>query len=198
MQVLYVDCCVRKTESRTSRLADAFLRSLKNSYPGHTLKKVVLQDEKVVPLNLTTMRRREALAMAGQIHDPIFRYAWDFAEVDYIVMAAPFWDMSFPALLKAYIEQVCMTDITFRYEDNRSVGLCSAEKLVYLTTAGGFIGDNIHGRGYIETVCNMLGIPEVYDVTVEGLDIEGADVEQLMKAGIEQAEALASRIGEWQ
>lgn len=194
MRVLYVDCCIRKEESRTAQLADAFLRTLKRRYAKFTLQTVVLQDECISPLNLRMLRHREALAAADQWHDPVFRYARDFAEADLIVIAAPYWDLSFPALLKAYLEQVCVSGITFTYEETGSVGLCKAIALVYLTAAGGMINQNPFARGYLEALCGLWDIPEIYDVTAEGLDLAGAESTKIMQHACAEAEALADKI----
>ena len=42
-------------------------------------------------------------------------YAKQFAGADTIVIAAPFWDLSFPAILKTYIENIYVTGIVSRY-----------------------------------------------------------------------------------
>ena len=45
--------------------------------------------------------------------------------------------MSFPAILKIYLERISVTDLTFGYsEEGAMVGLCRASKLLYITTRG--------------------------------------------------------------
>lgn len=51
----------------------------------------------------------------GDYRDPLFRYAKQFAQAADIVVAAPYWDLSFPAILKVYLEQICVTGLTFQY-----------------------------------------------------------------------------------
>ena len=36
-------------------------------------------------------------------------------EADEIVIGAPYWDLSFPAALKTYLEHCCVCDVTFHY-----------------------------------------------------------------------------------
>lgn len=79
----------------------------------------------------------ESLLKDGKFDDPMFRYAKQFANADEIVVAAPFWDLSFPAKLKIYLEQIAVAGITFRYTNGRPTGLCKAKKLTYITTSGG-------------------------------------------------------------
>ena len=60
--------------------------------------------------------------------------------------------------------------------------MCRAKKLYYLTTSGGFIGENDFGFSYIEALAkNFFGITEIHRYAAEGLDIFGADVEQIME-----------------
>ena len=64
-----------------------------------------LNQENIVPLNRELLEKRERLISGQNKNDPMFYYARQFAEADEIVIAAPFWDLSFPGILKAYMEQ---------------------------------------------------------------------------------------------
>ena len=110
------------------------------------ITEVNLNLENMEPLNRTTLQKRERLLREGELDDPMFRYAKQFAEADEIVIAAPFWDLSFPAKLKIYMEQITVSGITFRYINGRPSGLCRAKRLTYITTSGGPILDDF---GYL-------------------------------------------------
>ena len=56
---------------------------------------------------------KHGFKMVYEFNDHIFDYAKDFAKADTIVIAAPFWDLSFPASLKCYIEAINILGITF-------------------------------------------------------------------------------------
>ncbi len=105
-----------------------------------------------------------------------------FAAADTIVIAAPFWDLSFPAMLKQYFEQISAIGITFKYsEEGYPVGLCKAKKLYYVTTAGGMFFPEEYGFGYIRALAeNFYGIKECIMFKAIGLDIDGADEEQIL------------------
>ena len=133
--VLYVDCCIRREQSRTKRLADAFLSALPSDCRVEHLD---LMAEDLSYFKDSYFAQREQLLAADERDHPRFRYAHQFAEADLIVMAAPFWDLAFPALLKVYIEQVSVDGITFGSTEAGLRGLCRASKLVFLTTRGGF------------------------------------------------------------
>ena len=101
-----------------------------------------------------------------------------------MLIAAPYWDLSFPALLKVYFEQLFVVGITFGYTDSGAEGHCRAEKCLYITTAGGTIGKYDMGSQYIAGLCEtMLFIPQFDVLQVENLDIQGMDSEALLREG---------------
>ena len=116
----------------------------------------------------------------------VFELAVKFASADEVVIAAPYWDMSFPASLKLYIEQLCVNKLTFCYnEKGMPCGLTKIKKAVYLTTAGGYIGSNNFGFDYIKGVfSNLFGIADISFFSAEGLDIYGNDSEKILSDAI--------------
>ena len=49
-----------------------------------------------------------------------------FADADDIIIAAPYWDLGFPAQLKTYIENIYVTGIVSAYNDHGSRAACAA------------------------------------------------------------------------
>ena len=119
----------------------------------------------------------------------MFALARQFAQADDIVVAAPYWDLSFPAVLKQYIEQINVSGVTFRYsEEGIPEGLCKANRLFYITTAGGDFVPDDYGYGYIKALAeNFYGIKTVELIKAAGLDIVGADVEQILSSCEEES-----------
>ena len=75
---------------------------------------------------------RDRLISEGSLDSPVFDLARQFSEAETIVIAAPYWDLSFPAVLKQYFEQVNVVGITFRYtEEGIPEGLCKADRIFY-------------------------------------------------------------------
>lgn len=91
----------------------------------------------------------------------MFDIGKDFAEADEIVIGAPYWDLSFPAALKIYIEHAAVMGMTFHYtEEGRCEGLCRAKHLTYITTGGGQVSAMNYGYEYLCGIASMFGIPE--------------------------------------
>ncbi len=113
----------------------------------------------------------------------LFRYARQFAEADEIIIAAPYWDLLFPAVLRTYFEMVTVTGVTFYYTpEGIPKGLCKASRILYVMTAGGPVGDYNFGFDYVKALAHTFyGIPETICVKAENLDIVGADPEKILQ-----------------
>ena len=172
--ILYVNACVREN-SRTKRLADCLLDNMQGE-----VTELHLTDHEFPVVNEEFLNKRDRLISDGTFTDPVFDLARQFAEAEKIVIAAPFWDLSFPASLKQYLEQINVVGITFRYtEEGIPEGLCKADKLYYVTTAGGEFFPEDYGFGYVKALAqNFYGISDVELIKVTGLDITGAPVEE--------------------
>ena len=121
-----------------------------------------------------------------EFDDPMFELAKQFSQADTIVIAAPFWDLSFPASLKQYFEQINVLGLTFVYTDEGiPSGLCKAKNLYYVTTAGGTYFPEEYGFGYVKALAqNFYGISDVQLIKALGLDIAGADVQDILQGVI--------------
>lgn len=182
MSILFINACVRP-ESRTKILADEVLKYLQGE-----VVEIDLENEGIMPLTGKSLEKRNELLRAKKFDDETFKYAHMFAEAEEIVIAAPFWDLSFPAVLKNFIEAVNVSGITFKYtSEGKIAGLCKAKRLIYVASAGGNIGEENCGFGYIKSLCERLyGINDLIFIKAEGLDIWGADVDNILNTAKRQ------------
>ena len=174
--ILFVNACTRR-ESRTMRLAEYVLGQMQGEVERVDLYRMhfPLTDEEF-------LIKRDRLTAEGRFDDPMFDLAEQFAAADKIVIAAPYWDLSFPAVLKQYLEQVTAHGVTFVY-DSQGIpeGRCRAAELIYVTTVGAIQLPMDYGYGYVKALAQIYyGIPEVRLVQAEGLDLAGADPEQIL------------------
>ena len=175
--ILLINACVR-TDSRTKRLTDALLKELDGE-----ITEVVLSEIDFPVVDEAFLQKRDALIAEKQWDDPIFNLAMQFKSADTIVVAAPYWDLSFPSSLKQYFEQINAMGTTFDYSDEGlPIPLCKAEKLYYVTTAGGDFFPEQSGFGYVQALAqNFYHIKDVKLIKATGLDIEGAPVEKILR-----------------
>ncbi len=175
--VLFINACVR-SGSRTKRLADHLL-----SMMDEPITEVKLEELSFPVVDSSFLDKRDRLRESGDFSDPIFDPGKQFASADTIVIAAPYWDLSFPAALKAYFEQINVVGLTFDYSaDGAPIGLCKAEKLYYITTSGGDFAPDEFGFGYVDALAKgYYGIRETKLIKATGLDIFGADPEMILR-----------------
>ena len=196
-QLLFINACVRGEQSRSLKLARRFLEGWQKAHPDGAVTEVDLCRDRLVPQYPEVLAERDALWSAGKLDDPMFAPARQFAAADRIVMAAPFWELSFPAILKIYLERITVTNITFGYDaDGRNVGLCKAKKLLLITTRGGDFSRPETawmemGARQLEALCAMYGIPSFQCLTAQGLDDIRNDKEAILAQAMDQAEKLA-------
>ena len=174
MSILFINACVREN-SRTLGLAKSILSSMSGE-----IIEVNLNQENIVPLNRELLEKREGLLRSKSKDDPMFYYARQFANADEIVIAAPFWDLSFPAILKAYMEQITVSGITFEYTNGIPCGLCRAKSLTYVTTSGGPIFADF-GYEYIKALAkDFYGISQTKAYRAMNLDVNMIAAEDVL------------------
>ena len=180
MKILFVNSCVRDN-SRTLTLSKAYL----NKYCTDDIISVVnVAKKNLSPLNAQTLKEREDDISKQNLTEDKYSLAYEFAAADKIVIAAPFWDFSFPSMLRVYIEQVAVNGITFGYPHGAPTGYCMAEELVYITTAGGYIGEKSSLEHYLNELCAMFGIGKLTFIKAEGLDITHNNPDEILNEAI--------------
>ena len=192
MKLLYIDCCitVHGSASRTAALAETFLSAWRAAHPEADIETLDLKTLTLNPLLGNALRLRETLQGEGRTEGASFALARQFAAADRIVIAAPYWELSFPAQLRLYIEHIAAQGITFDYTSQDQVGLCRAEKLLFLTTAGGSLEANC-GSEHWRALCPFFGIGEYNFIGAPMQDVKEIDHEALLRDALAQAKALA-------
>lgn len=182
-KILFINACLREN-SRTLELSRYLLSRLDGE-----ISEVNLYKENLLPLDEKALEKRNNHDFSGEE----FGFAKEFRDADTIVIAAPFWDLSFPATLKVYLENITVSGITFEYsKEGMPVGKCRANKLYYITTSGGYIGENNFGYSYVKALSeNFFGICDVRFFSAEGLDIFGKDVDKIMNDAKDKIKELS-------
>ncbi len=175
MKVLLIDGAFRDG-SRTRRLAEYYVEKF---HSADCVERVELGDCYPAPLDRESLRVYNRAVENADYQDEIFDCAKQFVAADVILIAAPFWNYSIPAALHAYLELVCSQGVSFDMDEKGNYfSLCHAKKLVFFTTAGGYIPEVNCAFGYIQELCRAFWrIDDVRCYQAEALDIIGTDVE---------------------
>ena len=187
-KLLYIDACIRNAESRTKRIAEPVIESLRNSYD---ITALTLNDLDLTVVQEELIRKRNG----GDIDPTVMRWAETVRDADRIVIAAPFWDMSFPAALKVFFELCSIFNVTFTSDDKTCHGNCKAEKLLYITTRGMNIatGDPLEqATPYLKALSWLWGIGPLQVVAAQNMDyVSPAEIEEKIRTAISEGLEIA-------
>lgn len=198
-KVLYIKANIKQPgESRTFKISNNFIDEYKQKNPKDDIFTLDLYNEDIGFLQSKDLQTIYGPKTEESKKHPILKYAYQFAEADKYVVAVPMWNLSFPAILKAYMDYISITGITFKYTATGPVGLCQGKKAVYITTRGGeykhgAAAELEMGERYIKALFAFYGIKDFQCISAENLDVMGADVNSILKETIDKAIKIADQ-----
>lgn len=186
-KLMVIDSCMREG-SRTRRILRAAMEVLSGRYDVETVDVNALALPPVTPETL-------AERSSGVVPEETVAVARRIASADRLVIAAPFWDMSFPAALKAFFENMSLFGVTFTDNGRTCEGLCRCRRVMYITTRGMDIETGSardQGSSYIGALSSLWGLGEVITVAAWNLDyLQGEELEKKLGDTETLARALA-------
>ncbi|MDP4181772.1 MAG: FMN-dependent NADH-azoreductase [Bacillota bacterium] len=198
-KILYIKADAKlEGQSRTFKISDSFIEEYKKINPNDEIITLDLYEEGISFLpkgELDDLHRPKE--GTGRDH-PILKYAFQFLEADKYIIAEPLWNLSIPAILKAYIDYITVTGITFKYTASGPVGLCAGKKAVNIVSRGGNYTTEPYasfemGDRYLRTIFGFLGITDFTTISAEGLDVIGNDVDAIIQKAIIEAKEKANK-----
>ena len=180
--LIYINACMR-AGSRTQRIATPIIEELRKRYNVETID--LTKNLYHVADNYTLEDRNQGIVPPEHV-----ALAKKIAASDRIVIAAPFWDMSFPSALKVFFENMSLFGITFDSNDKECYGLCKAEKVMYITTRGMNIstGDPLEqATPYIKALSYLWGWGELTVISAQNMDYSTPEeIEEKVSKAIEE------------
>jgi FMN-dependent NADH-azoreductase len=124
-------------------------------------------DANTTPAAQRTPQQQDALSFSDEL-------VAELKSADILVIACPIYNFSVPAALKAWIDQVCRSGLTFNYSPNGPVGLLENKKAYIVITSGGTeVGSAIDfTSGYLRHIMGFIGIKDVTFVAADRLMID--------------------------
>ena len=182
-KLLYLNVNIREQDSRTKRIADAFLNEIKDKYQ---IEEINIDQLEIYPKNNAYFRTTE-------INKNDERLAKLVASADKLLIATPFWDMSFPSKLKVFIERATFPGITMSATDDMR-GVSGVEEVLVITTRGWDIKDYDELDGissYMKGLQLLWGIDKYHIISANGLDVYLDKVDELVETAIKEAKEYA-------
>ncbi|EJT6614460.1 MAG: FMN-dependent NADH-azoreductase [Clostridium perfringens] len=195
-KVLYIKANIKNEgESRTFKVSDSFVEEYKKNNPEDEIITLDLYKENIDFLRADDLGKLFGPKDEESKNNSILKYAYQFADADKYIIAAPMWNLSFPAILKAYIDYVSVSGITFKYTAEGPVGLLNNKKAVHIVSRGGGYDNSPYEMGdrYLRTILGFFGIKDIETIAIDNLDVMGVNVKEKVEEGIEKAISLAKK-----
>ncbi len=196
-KVIYVKANPKADEeSITFRISERFIEEYKKCNPDDEIIIHDLYNEKIRFLTHTDLDDM----FSGNSFD-VRDYALEFASADKYIFAAPLWNLSFPAIFKAYIDYISFAGITFKYTELGSEGLLQNKKAIYIVARGGDYSSppasNLEmGSKYLQTILGFFGVTDFTTISCELTNVlQGDALEAEISKAIQNAEEEAKRFG---
>ncbi len=193
-KVLYIKANAKpKGASQTFRISDSFIEAYRKSHPGDEIITLDLYKENIKPLTVDDINAIYSLKTDESKNHPVLKYAYQFAEADKYVIAAPLWNLSVPGIVKLYFDYVSVVGVAFKYTAGGGVvGLLEGKKAMHITTRGGEyskppLSEFELGDKYIRTILGLFGVIDVSTIAAENMNRSGTDVEAVVASAIKDA-----------
>ena len=191
-KILNIVSSVKGDDSFSIKLSNAVVDKITSIYPDSSIHTIDLSknpfphlEETVftsfyTPQEKRTDEHREAVLHSDQA-------VKELMEADILVIGVPLYNFGIPSTLKAWIDHVARSGVTFRYTDGRPEGLVKNKK-VYLAIASG----GVYSEGpmksydftepYLRAVLGFIGLTDITTFRVEGTVVPGMKETALPKA----------------
>ncbi|MBC8062395.1 MAG: FMN-dependent NADH-azoreductase [Clostridiaceae bacterium] len=122
----------------------------------------------------------------------IDKFTDQFIAADKYIFVTPMWNFTVPAMMKAYIDTICIVNRTFKYTQNGAEGLLKGKKAVHIQASGGVYSegpakDFEMGNRYIKSICMFLGITFDGSIFIEGIQADPNKANEILQGATDLA-----------
>jgi len=201
MKVLHIDASPRTVRSVTRKLTAAFVNALRAKHPGLKVTHHYIGHHPPAFISDAWVGAAFAPAdhddpaMKGVLHHSD-ELTTELIAADVLVIGAPMHNFTVSASLKAWIDQVVRTDMTFKITEAGVEPLLKGKKAIIVTSRGGFIAGTAYDfqEPYLRTILGFIGITDVTFVHAEGVNEGEKARETAMTSASAQLIEIAGKI----
>jgi FMN-dependent NADH-azoreductase len=124
-----------------------------------------------------------------------------FLSADTYVIAAPMWSVSYPAILKQYLDCIILNNKVIKVSPEGAKGLLDDKErhMVYIQSSGGvypkiFNGKFNHGVDYFHDIFKFLGVSKFEKILVQGVDMPSIGKEEAIKMAYEDIDDVVRKL----
>ena len=122
-----------------------------------------------------------------------------FEDTDVFVLTMPLWNCGMPAIMKAWLDQVLVPGVVFKYEAGSIIPLHHITKVVLLASSGDIVKEDDPQdqlTPQLNAILNSIGITDLAIAWADGQDPRHLDAEERKATAIEAAQELADDVAE--
>jgi FMN-dependent NADH-azoreductase len=191
-KILHIVSSPRGGASYSLQLGEAIIAKLLAANPGSTVKTVDLVKQHwphleeahltsfFTPADQHTDDNREAIRHSEEA-------IGDLRDADIIVIGAPMYNFSIHSTLKAWIDHIVRSGVTFSYSEKGPEGLIKGKKVYVAESTGGVYSDGPMKQAdfiepYLRFILGFIGLTDITFVRAEGFAIPNLKDQALEKA----------------
>lgn len=211
-KLLYVTASPKpETESTSKQAGRAFVGRFITDNPDYTLEELDLptSDIPVPRHNYFTGRVELVSGLAFDVLNEEDKQAVNrindlctqFQCADAYVIASPMWSLSFPSILKQYLDCIMLNNRLIKLSDDGVKGLLcdKPRKMVYIQSSGGiypkiFYSPLNYGVKYFHDLFKYLGIKEFHKILIQGTDMSNVGKDKALACAAEDFECALKKM----
>lgn len=204
-KLLYVTANPKPTElSYGLQVGEHFIHEYKKVNPNDTVETFDIYNENVPLIDGTVLSAWGKLAAQAELTEDeakavgrMNQILEQFLSADKVVFATPMWNLSFPPMLKAYIDNLVIAGKTFKYnEQGQPVGLVENKKVLHIFSSGGVYSEGPaqswdFTNPFLQSILAFIGITDYSVVRVEGMNAFADKVDEIVAASKQKVEEVA-------
>lgn len=203
-KLLYVTANPKGLEkSKGLQIGKAFLQTFQQERPDVEIERMDLFQIDIAHMDADLVSARGKLAGFGYSFEQLSEIekvkilkmhalADEFIHFDYYVFVSPMWNLSSPAVLKAFLDNLFISGKTFEHTPTGPRGLLKGKTAIHIHTRGGrYTGTSMQalesGDRYLKIALSFLGIDMMETVIAEGLDLDPQKAPEIVEKAKERA-----------
>lgn len=195
-----------ETQSYSMAVGKTFINSYRKVNPHDEVVHVDLFKENIPQIDADVLKGWEKLrsgtafdALSVDEKAKVSRLAElneQFIKADKYVFVTPLWNLSFPPVVKAYVDALAVAGKTFKYTEQGPIGLLIDKKVIHIQARGGVYAegpaaDLEMGHRYLNLMMNFFGISSIEGLFIEGHMAAPNKAEEIKDYAVKRAKVLA-------
>ncbi|WP_419954017.1 FMN-dependent NADH-azoreductase [Neobacillus niacini] len=210
-KLLYITANPKGIEkSKGLKIGEAFIKTIQAESPETEIKTIDLFKLEIAHMDAELVSARGKLAGYGYTLDQLTEgerekilkmhaIADEFLSFDYFVFVSPIWNLSSPAVLKAYLDNLFIAGKTFAHTATGPKGLLTGKKAIHINTRGGLytgtpMAELESGDRYLRIALTFLGIEVMDTIIAEALDLYPQKITEIVEKAKEEAIVAAKEM----